>query len=202
MSIRSKLSQIREEQNKEVQSRVEEYVTFIRVYYQSVMAVNLGITNINMIPDVAVFKRMLKIQTQGGRLGTAEKSRSQKILMQEYGLNERFFSEIDASIKKNCKKQTDLQSYLYLFQGFSNDLMMVVGKQMQWKLAIPGLLKKLIYSFTKKAIHNIINKKDWKSDEMIKPCKEIQKYQEKLGYSEEWMTQYVFPILLMAKKKK
>ena len=40
---------------------VEEFVTLIRVYYQAVMAVQLGITNLNILNDMALFKRMLKI---------------------------------------------------------------------------------------------------------------------------------------------
>ena len=101
---------------------VEEFVTLIRVYYQAVMAVQLGITNLNILNDMALFKRMLKIPTQNNKLGIAEKSRSRKILMQEYGLNENFFKEIDASIKKNCKTQNDIKSYFIMYQGFNNDL--------------------------------------------------------------------------------
>ena len=73
---------------------VEEFVSLIRVYYQAVMAVNLGVTNLNMLADMALFKRMLKIPTQNNKLGVAEKSRVRKVLMQDYGLNEAFFKEI------------------------------------------------------------------------------------------------------------
>ena len=30
--------------------------------------------------------------------------------MQDYGLNENFFKEIDASVKRNCRTQNDIQS--------------------------------------------------------------------------------------------
>lgn len=202
MSIFSKLSKKKEEQVEAVQARVEEYITFIRVYYQAVMVVNLGITNINAAPDMAMFKRMFKIQTLNGRLGLAEKSRARKILMQQYGLSEQFFKEVDASIKSNCKQQADLQSYLYTFQGFSNDLIMLVSKQMQFKLIVPPFFKKIIYILTEKTIHSIVTKKDWKADDVRKTCRDIQKYKEKLNYSEQWMTEFVYPILLMAKNSK
>lgn len=52
---------------------VEDFVSLTRVYFQSVIAANLGITNIRFVPDVANFKRLFKIPTQGGRLGQAEK---------------------------------------------------------------------------------------------------------------------------------
>ena len=52
---------------------VEDFVSLTRVYFQSVIAVSLGITNIRFLPDVAQFKRLFKIPTQGGRLGQAER---------------------------------------------------------------------------------------------------------------------------------
>ena len=54
---------------------IEDFMTLIRVYYQAVMAGNLGISNINMLPDLAMFKRTLKVATQNNKLGIAEKSR-------------------------------------------------------------------------------------------------------------------------------
>ena len=54
--------------SEEVSSRnVEDFVSLTRVYFQSVIAANLGITNIRFVPDVANFKRLFKIPTQGGR---------------------------------------------------------------------------------------------------------------------------------------
>ena len=40
---------------------VEDFVSLTRVYFQSVIAANLGITNIRFVPDVANFKRLFKI---------------------------------------------------------------------------------------------------------------------------------------------
>ena len=54
------------------------------------MAVNLGITNLNMLADMALFKRMLKIPTQNNKLGVAEKSRVRKVLMEDYGAKRGF----------------------------------------------------------------------------------------------------------------
>lgn len=107
MNFISKLFKKKEEETEVVsKGSVEEFVTLIRVYYQAVMAVQLGITNLNILNDMALFKRMLKIPTQNNKLGIAEKSRSRKILMQEYGLNENFFKEIDASIKRTARRRT------------------------------------------------------------------------------------------------
>ena len=135
--------------SEEVSSRnVEDFVSLTRVYFQSVIAANLGITNIRFVPDVANFKRLFKIPTQGGRLGQAEKAASRKMLMQDYGISESFFKEIDASVKKHCRTQNDVQAYLFMYQGFSNDLMMLMGNLMQWKFRMPSIFKGALRSMT------------------------------------------------------
>ena len=180
---------------------VEDFISLTRVYFQSVIATNLGITNIRFLPDVANFKRLFKIPTQGGKLGLAEKSASRKMLMQDYGLNESFFKEIDNSVKRNCRTQNDIQSYLFMYQGFSNDLMMLMGNLMQWKFRMPSVMKKMLRNMTEKTIHDIMTKTDWKDDSVHKTCIAIRKYQHALGYSENWMTEYVYNIVLLAKKE-
>ena len=102
MSIFSKLFKKNEAEGEEKVGGIQDFMPLIRVYYQSVMASNLGITNVSFLPDLAVFKRTLKIPTQNNKLGVAEKSRCKKMLMSIYGISDDFFKEIDASIKKNC----------------------------------------------------------------------------------------------------
>lgn len=180
---------------------VEDFVSLTRVYFQSVIASNLGITNIRLVPDVANFKRLFKIATQGGRLGQAEKTASRKMLMQDYGLTENFFKEIDASIKKNCRTQNDVQSYLFMYQGFSQDLMMLIGNLMQWKFRTPSFLKGALRSMTEKTVHDICTKAVWKKDDVHKTAMTVRQYKERLGYSEQWMTEYVFNVVMLAKKE-
>ena len=202
MSIFSKL--FGKKQAEEETTRVggmEDFMTLIRVYYQAVMATNIGISNINFLPDMAVFKRSLKIPTQNNKLGIAEKSRCKKMLVELYGLPDTFFKEIDASIKKNVKNINDVKTYLFMFQGFSQDLMMLIGNLMQWKFRMPGVFKKLLRSMTEKAIQHIMYKNSWKDDSVQKTCLTIRKYQHTLGYSEAWMTEYVYNIVLLAKKE-
>jgi hypothetical protein len=180
---------------------VEDYVSLTRVYFQSILATQMGITNIRILPDIANFKRLFKIPTQGGKLGVAEKTASKKMLMQDYGMSENFFKEIGHSIKANCHNQNDIQTYLYMYQGFSNDLMMLIGNLMQWKLRIPSSFKKTIYSLTQQTVHQICTKLIWKKDEIHKTAANVRQYKERLGYSEEWMTEYVFHLVLLAKKE-
>ena len=187
--------------NSERVGGMEDFMTLIRVYYQSVLAANLGITNIGMLPDLATFKRTLKVATQNNKLGVAERGRCKKMLEQLYGLNETFFKEIDASIKKNCKKVQDVQPYLFAFQGFNNDLMMLVGNIMKWKFRVPGFMHKLLYGMTEKVIADILTKNNWKDEATFRTVYTVRQYKEKLGYSQEWMTDYVYNIIKLAKKE-
>ena len=202
MSIFSKL--FGKKQAEEETPRVggmEDFMTLIRVYYQAVMATNIGISNINFLPDMAVFKRTLKIPTQNNKLGIAEKSRCKKMLIEIYGLPDTFFKEIDASIKKNVRNVNDVKTYLFMFQGFSQDLMMLIGNLMQWKFRMPGVFKKLLRGMTEKTVHDILTKMSWKDESVHKTCVAIRKYQQTLGYSEPWINEYVYNIVLLAKKE-
>lgn len=48
---------------------MEDFMTLIRVYYQAVMANQLGISNLAALPDLRVFKQSLKVATVNNRLG-------------------------------------------------------------------------------------------------------------------------------------
>lgn len=204
MSIFSKIFGKKQAEEAEGTVRVggmEDFMTLIRVYYQAVMAAQLGISNINFLPDMAVFKRTLKIPTQNNKLGLAEKARCKKMLTDIYGLNDSFFKEIDNSIKKNCKNVNDIKTYLFMFQGFSQDLMMLIGNLMQWKFRMPGVFKKMLRNMTEKTVHDILTKMTWKDDSVHKTCITIRQYQHSLGYSESWIAEYVYNIVLLAKKE-
>ena len=175
---------------------IEDFMTLIRVYYQAVMAGNLGISNINMLPDLAMFKRTLKV---ANKLGIAEKSRCKKMLMQIYGLNEAFFKEIDASIKKNCRNVNMVNSYFFQFQRFNESLMMAVSNEMKYTMRIP--FKKMLYTQTEAAISNILTKNNWKDASMFKTVASLRQLQTSLGYSSQWMTDFVFNVIRLAKKE-
>ena len=178
---------------------IEDFMTLIRVYYQAVMASNLGISNINMLPDLAMFKRSLKVATQNNKLGVAERSRCKKMLMQAYGLGEGFFKEVDASIKKNCRNVNMVNSYFFQFQRFNESLMMAVSNEMKYTMRIP--FKKMLYTQTEAAIANILTKNDWKDAAMFKAVNEVRQLQHALGYSGQWMTDFVFNVIRLAKKE-
>lgn len=180
---------------------MEDFMSLIRVYYQAVMASNLGISNINALPDLRVFKQTLHVPTVNNKLGIGEKNRCKKMLIEIYGISDDFFKEIDNSIKKNCRNVNDVRNYLFLFQGFSQDLMMLVGNLMKWKFRTPSFLRSALKTFTEKTIHDILNKNTWKDEGVWKACLSVRKYQQTLGYSAPWMSEYVYNIILLAKKE-
>ena len=180
---------------------MEDFMTLIRVYYQAVMAMQLGISNLAALPDLRVFKQTLHVPTVNNKLGIGERKRCRSMLMDVYGIPEGFFKEIDNSIKRNCKNINDVRTYLLMFQGFSQDLMMLMGNLMQWKFRMPSIFHKALRGMTAKTINQVLTKNDWKDDNVRRTWVNIRQYQHRLGYSGEWMTEYVYRIIMLAKKE-
>ena len=59
---------------------MEDYMTLIRVYFQSSMAANLGISNLAMLPDLRTFKQTLHVPTLNNKLGLGEKNACKKMM--------------------------------------------------------------------------------------------------------------------------
>ena len=180
---------------------MEDFMTLIRVYYQAVMAANLGITNLAALPDLRVFKQTLHVQTVNNKLGLGEKNRCKKMLSEIYGISDSFFKEIDQSIKKNCRTVNDVRNYLFLFQGFSQDLMMLMGNLMKWKFRLPSFFHSALRNMTAKVVDQVMTKDNWKDESVRKACFQVRHFSQQLGYSAEWMTSYVYHVVLLAKKE-
>ena len=180
---------------------MEDFMTLIRVYFQAVMAADLGISNLAALPDLRVFKATLKIPTQNNRLGLAEKTRCNKMLKELYGMNDNFTKEIDASIRKRCKKPQDVQTYMYQFSGFTQDLMMLTGNLMKFKLRVPSIFKSAIRTMTEKTVNDIFTKNDFTDAGVMKTVVAIRQYAQKLGFSQQWTTDFVYRVVMLAKKE-
>ncbi|MCD8302053.1 MAG: hypothetical protein LUC44_03435 [Prevotellaceae bacterium] len=180
---------------------MEDFMTLIRVYFQAIMASQLGITNLSLLPDLRVFKQSLKVQTVNNRLGVGEKKRCQRMLSEMYGVSDNFFNEIDSSVKKRCRSLKDMQPYLLIFQDFSQNLMLSLGQLMQWKLRLPSFFHKALLKMTQKTVHEVLTSNDWKDDGMRKCVVAVRKAQGRLGYTENWMVEYGHTILMLAKKE-
>ena len=180
---------------------MEDFMTLIRVYFQAVMAADLHITNLAALPDLRVFKQTLKVPTVNNRLGVGEKQRVTKMMKEIYEMDESFTKEIDQSIRRRCKGAQDIQTYMYQFQGFTQDLMMLVSNLMKVKARIPSFFKKTIYSVTAKTVGDIFNKNDFTDAGVMKSVVDVRQLNKKLGFSEQWVTQFVFRVLMLAKKE-
>lgn len=181
---------------------VEDFMILIRVYYQATIASHIGINNLAALPDLRVFKQTYHVTTLNNKLGLAEKKQCQKMLQSIYNCSDNFFKEIDLSIKKKCRSIQDVQPYLLQFQGFCQDLMMLMGNLMQWKFRLPSFFHKALHSMVEKQIHDILTKIDWKDETVRRACISVRKYQSALSYSENWMTEYVHTTVMLAKKEK
>uniref|UniRef100_UPI003FF05CD1 hypothetical protein n=1 Tax=Alloprevotella sp. TaxID=1872471 RepID=UPI003FF05CD1 len=180
---------------------MEDFMMLIRVYYQAVMAANLGISNLSALPDLRVFKQTLHVPTVNNKLGIGEKNRCRKMLMEIYGIEEFFFKEIDQSIKRHCRNVNDVRNYLFLFQGFSQELMMLMGNIMKWKFRLPSMFRQALRNLTAKAVNDVLTKDNWKDEGVRKACASVRRYQQQLGYSADWMTTYVYNVVILAKKE-
>ena len=180
---------------------MEDFMTLIRVYFQAVMAADLGISNMAALPDLRVFKTTLKVPTQNNKLGLAEKSKCKKMLKDIYGMDDDFTKELDQSIRKRCKKPQDIQTYMYQFSGFTQDLMMLTGNLMKFKLRLPSFFKGAIRTMTEKTVNDIFTKNDFSDAGVMKTVVAIRQYAQKLGFSQQWTTDFVYKVVMLAKKE-
>lgn len=181
---------------------MEDFMTLIRVYFQAVMAADLGITNLAALPDLRTFKATLKVPTQNNRLGLAEKTRCKKMFKELYDMGDDFTREIEQSIRKRCKKPQDIQTYMYQFSGYTQDLMMLTGNLMKFKLRVPSIFKSAIRTMTEKTVNDIFNKNDFTDPGVMKTVVAIRQYAQKLGFSQQWTTNFVYKVVMLAKKEK
>ena len=180
---------------------MEDFMSLVRVYFQASIASSLNITNLAMLPDLRMFKATLHVPTVNNKLGVGEKNHCRKMMKEIYNMDDWFFKEIDQSIRKNCRKMQDVQTYMIQFQGFSQDLMMLMGNLMKFKLRLPSIFKKAIYSMTEKTVSDIFNKNDFKDPGVLKTVVAIRQYDKRLGFSQQWITKFVYQVVMLAKKE-
>lgn len=189
---------------KEEETRIggmEDFMTLIRVYFQASMAADLGITSLAALPDLRVFKSTLKVVTVNNKLGVGERSRCKNMLKQMYGMDDDFFKEIDTSLRKRCKKVQDAQTYLFQFQGFTQELMMLTGNLMKFKMRIPSIFKKALLTMTEKTVNDIFNKNDFTDPSTLKTVVSVRELNKRLGFSQKWTTDFVYRVVMLAKKE-
>lgn len=200
MSFLDKIFKKKTEQEERV-GGMEDFMTLVRVYFQASLAGNLGINNLAMLPDLRLFKATLHVATVNNKLGVGEKSACKKMMQSIYKTDDDFFREIDRSIRKNCHKIQDVQTYLYQFQGFTQDIMMLTGNLMKFKLRVPGFFKKALYAMTEKTVNDIFTKNDFKDASVVKAVMSVRQYNHRLGFTQKWITDFLYQVVMLAKKE-
>ena len=180
---------------------MEDYMNLVRVYFQATIASNVGITNLAALPDLRVFKTTLHVPTVNNKLGVGEKTACRKMMKEIYGTDDSFFKEIDQSVRKNCRKLQDVQAYLVQFQGFTQDLMMLMGNLMKFKLRLPSIFKSALYKMTEKTVDGIFNKNDYTDAAVLKSVVAVRQYNHRLGFTQKWTTDFVYQVVMLAKKE-
>lgn len=179
----------------------EDFMTLIRVYLQAAMAEKFGLRDFRAMPDLQTFKRSFKIPTTANRVGTNEKKYCQQMMQNLYGLDAAFFQEIDASIKKRCHTMQDMQAYFFQFQGFAQELLLLMSSIMSWKLRIPSFFKSTIKRMIAQSIHAVMHQNDWKDASVVQAVGKTRSYVKQLNFSENWISEFVFQIVLLARKE-
>lgn len=180
---------------------MEDYMTLVRVYFQATLASQLGITNLAMLPDLRAFKTTFRVPTQNNKLGLGEKAHVKKMMKNVYGTDDSFFKEIDQSIRRKCQKLQDVNVYLVQFQTFTQDLMMLLGNLMKFKLRLPSFMKKALYTMTQKNVDDIFNKNDFNDASVVKTVMQLRQLDKHLGFSQQWVTDFAYQVLMLAKKE-
>ena len=154
-----------------------------------------------MLPDLRVFKTTFHVPTVNNRLGIGEKSQVKKMMSSIYNTDDDYFKEIDQSIRKNCKKLQDVNVYLIQFQTFTQDLMMLMGNLMKFKLRLPSFMKKALYNMTQKTVDDIFNKNDFSDPSVLKTVVQLRQLNHRLGFSQKWVTDFTYQVVMLAKKE-
>lgn len=199
MGLLDKIFKKKEEENG---GGMEDFMTLIRVYFQAEIAASMGISNLNALPDLRVFKTTLRVPTQGGRLGIGEKARCKKMLKELYSMDDDFFKEIDQSIKRGCRKIQDVQTYMMQFQTYVQDVMMLVSNLMKYKLRIPSMFSKTLQGMVQNTVHDIFTKNDYNDPSTLKTVVSVRELDKRLGFSEKWTSDFTFRVVMLAKKMK
>lgn len=180
---------------------MEDYMTLVRVYFQASLAAGLGINNLAALPDLRTFKTTLRVPTVNNKLGVGEKAHCRKMLKELYATDDNFFKEVDHSIRKNCRRIQDVQPYMIQFQGFTQEMMMLMSNLMKLKLRMPSFFKSAIYKMTQKTVADIFHKNDYSDPAVLKSVAAVRQYNRRLEFSEQWTTDFVFQVVMLAKKE-
>lgn len=178
----------------------ENLMLLLRVYYQATIAAQTGFNNIKVLNDLRFFKQTYHIATLNNKIGLSEKKQCQKMLQSIYGFSDRFFSEIDSSMKKSCRTIQDFQPYMLKYQDFTQNILMLIPNLVGRKLAVLRFFPKLMKESINKSIHKILTQTEWKDPSTRIAAIAVRKEQTSLRYSEAWICEFVNTIIPLGLK--
>lgn len=179
---------------------IENLMLLLRVYFQATIAAQTGFNNIKVLNDLRFFKQTYHIATLNNKIGLSEKKQCQKMLQSIYGFNDRFFSEIDSSMKKSCRTIQDFQPYMLKYQDFTQNILMLIPNLVGRKLAVLRFFPKLMKESINKSIHKTLTQTDWKDPSTRIAAIAVRKEQTSLRYSEAWICEFVNTIIPLGLK--
>lgn len=179
---------------------IENLMLLLRVYFQATIAAQTGFNNIKVLNDLRFFKQTYHIATLNNKIGLSEKKQCQKMLQSIYSFSDRFFSEIDSSMKKSCRTIQDFQPYMLKYQDFTQNILMLIPNLVGKKLAVLRFFPKLMKESINKSIHKILTQTDWKDPSTRIAAIAVRKEQTSLRYSEAWICEFVNTIIPLGLK--
>ena len=72
---------------------------------------------------------------------------------------------------------------------------------MKFKLRVPSFFKKIIYSMTEKTVSEVFTKNDYTDPGVLKTVAAIRQYNKRLNFSQTWVTDFVYQVVMLAKKE-
>jgi len=79
--------------------------------------------------------------------------------------------------------------------------MMLMGNLMKWKFRIPSFFQSLLKKMTEQTIEQIFTKDVWTDEATRKSVYSVRTYQQRLGLSKAWATEFVYNMVRLAKKE-
>ena len=62
-------------------------------------------------------------------------------------------------------------------------------------------MKKALYTMTEKTVGDIFNKNDFSDASVMKTVVAVRQYNQRLGFSQKWVTDFVYKVVMLAKKE-
>jgi Cft2 family RNA processing exonuclease len=96
----------------------------------------------------------------------------------------------------------DVQTYLLQFQSYVQELMMLMGNLMKFKMRVPSFFKGALRTMTEKTVNDVFNKNDYSDPSTLKTIVSVRELNKRLGFSQKWTTDFAYRVIMLAKKEK